>query len=81
VSLPEPDRSYQAAVGRRLQHHRTAMGLSRPMIARCLGITPQTLGAWETGARNMGTDDLAQLAGVYGVAVERFLPERWGAVA
>lgn len=79
MSSQGPDRTYQAAVGRRLADYRVRHGWSLTEVQRETGLQASAIGMWERGERNMRVEDLAALAAAYGVPVAQFLPEKAGA--
>lgn len=79
--MSQPDRSYQAAVGRRLEAIRLYHRVSLNDAAALTGYKPWTLRSWEAGRRNMRIEDLARIAEAYGYDTWELLPEGLGDVA
>jgi len=61
-------------VGSRLRAARKAARLTMEQVATRLDISKGTIGHWETGRNGIGAAELALLARIYGVPVERLFP-------
>lgn len=61
-------------VGRRIAQARELRGYTQAEVAEELGMSVQSVSAWEHGRREPGLDALAQLAQVLGCAVGDFFP-------
>jgi len=51
------------------------MGLEQSALARVLGVTPDEVQAYETGAASVPSEHLRQLTIYFGVPLEYFLPK------
>ncbi|MGE0725304.1 MAG: helix-turn-helix domain-containing protein [Alphaproteobacteria bacterium] len=63
------ERRVMAAVGRSVQAHREAAGLSRAQLAAALGVLPATVASWEAGRVSLGVDTTWMIAAACGVPV------------
>lgn len=57
----------------RLKSLRTLKGVSRQELADHLGMSYETIGKWEHGTRDPGTDDLIKMALFLGVSTDYLL--------
>jgi transcriptional regulator with XRE-family HTH domain len=62
-----------AGVGARIRRYREDAGASQADLAGELGVAQTTISYWECGRRQPGLDDLAAIAGVFGVPVADLL--------
>lgn len=63
------------AVGERLAAARRVAGLSQAMAATRLGTAQSRIAKLETGARRLLFSEAVDLARLYGVPIEDFVPE------
>lgn len=77
------DPTSMAAIGRRLQITREALGMSQVAICQLTKISPQTWNNAETGRQRLGLDSALEVSRVTGVALdwiyrgnEELLPRR-----
>lgn len=56
-------------IGRRITEARVALGDSEDTIAERLGVTPEAVRGWESGAAPLRANHLNRLAGVLGVSL------------
>lgn len=59
----------ETSLGRRIEHARTAKGLSQAELARRLAIKPGTLSSWEQDRSTPRANLLNTLAGILGVSL------------
>jgi transcriptional regulator with XRE-family HTH domain len=73
----EEEREYMLRLGRQLRDARRRLGLSLKLVeARTAGeFKASALGAYERAQRTISVARLHRLAAVYGVTVDRLLPE------
>lgn len=77
--MSNPDRTYQAAVGRRLTQERWRRGWTINELATRTPFNAAAISQWERGVRNMRVEDLAAIADALDANVTEFLPEKAGA--
>jgi transcriptional regulator with XRE-family HTH domain len=68
-------RHYAIELGMRLRLQRLLRGLSMPAAAARAGLTHQALGTYERAERAVTLHVVATLASVYGVPIERLIPD------
>lgn len=60
----------------KIKELREAAGMNKAQLGRAVEVTDVTVGYWESGAiRNIGSDKLLKLAGVFGVSVSEMLED------
>jgi transcriptional regulator with XRE-family HTH domain len=63
----------RVSIGDRLRSAREAIGLRLEDVGEALGVVKQTVGHWETGARNFDAATLRQLVLLYGTTADAIL--------
>ncbi|UYV13476.1 MAG: helix-turn-helix domain-containing protein [Phycisphaera sp.] len=62
-------------IGRRLREVRQSHWITRAQLAKCVGVSRQTIHRYESGQSRIAAERLVLLAVTLGEPVERFLPE------
>lgn len=69
----EPPLSSNALIGLRLRHFRLAKGFSQAQLAQKIGVTRETITAYESGRARLLDDVIARLALVLSVSADNLL--------
>lgn len=73
----EPVRKEKAetarTLGEILKAHRAACKMTQEFVAEALGVSPQAVSKWESGASDPSTANLIAIAKLYGVSAEEIL--------
>lgn len=67
------EKTFYAALGRRIAEQRKARGITQVELAATLGIAQQTMAHYEGGVSRIAVETLAQLATALGVSVEELI--------
>ena len=60
-------------LGKRIMALRKAAGMTQEQVAERLGVSPQAVSKWESGAADPSTSNLLALAKLFGVSAEELL--------
>ena len=63
-------------LGNRLAELRKKHGLSQEELADQLGVSRQAVSKWERGEASPDTDNLIELARIYGISLDELLGQR-----
>lgn len=70
VALSKEETAFFAALGARIAQVRKEQGITQTQLAELLGVSQQTITAYEVGRRRIQVSSLAAIAKTLGVAVE-----------
>jgi len=74
--MPRSPAAIDALVGRRIAERRAAMGLSQTALAQRLGVSPQQVQKYESGANRVSASRLNDIAIALGIAPGALFPDR-----
>jgi transcriptional regulator with XRE-family HTH domain len=75
VAISKEDRAFFTDLGARIANLRKAQSITQVQLAEALGVSQQTMNAYEMGHRRVPVSALTRLARQLGVAVEELLGE------
>lgn len=75
VAISQDEREFFAALGARVAGLRKDAHITQVQLAETLGVSQQTINAYETGARRIPVSALPTLAKVLGIGLEELLGE------
>lgn len=75
VAISQDEREFFTALGARVAQLRKAASITQVQLAEMLGVSQQTINAYETGARRIPVSALPKLAKVLGVGLEALIGE------
>lgn len=81
VALSKQERAFFAQLGARIAQLRKEQGMTQVQLAELLGVSQQTITAYEVGRRRIQVSALPVIATALGVAVEAFLGDEPKAAA
>jgi transcriptional regulator with XRE-family HTH domain len=81
VTLSKEERALFALFGGRIAEKRKAQGITQVQLAELLGVSQQTITAYEVGRRRIQVSSLPVIAQALGVAVEELLGQHTPAAA
>lgn len=70
VAINQDERAFFEQLGARIAELRKAQGITQVQLAELLGVSQQTINAYEVGRRRMAISALPKLARMLGVAME-----------
>ncbi|MFT5529149.1 MAG: DNA-binding XRE family transcriptional regulator [Alteromonadaceae bacterium] len=73
--MPQIDKLFYQALGKRIASHRKELGLTQTKLAQALDISQQTMAHYEVGRLRISVELLTTLAKVLSVNVETLLEE------
>jgi transcriptional regulator with XRE-family HTH domain len=73
--MPQIDKLFYQALGKRITSHRKELGLTESKLAQALNISQQTMAHYEVGRLRISAELLTTLAKVLSVNVETLLEE------
>lgn len=73
VALSKEERAFFAQLGARIAEQRKTQGITQVQLAELLGVSQQTITAYEVGRRRIQVSALPVIAQTLGVAVEELL--------
>ena len=76
VALSQEERAFFAQLGSRIADLRKAQGITQVQLADLLGVSQQTITAYEVGRRRIQVSALPVIAQALGVAVEELLGDQ-----
>ena len=74
IRVPEAQRSFNAALGRRIAGARMASGMTQKQLAEAVDIGRSTLGHYEQGVRDCLVISIARIAQVLGISTDALFP-------
>ena len=74
--MPRSPAAIDALVGHRIAERRAAMGLSQTALSQRLGVSPQQVQKYESGANRVSASRLNDIAIALGVAPGALFPDR-----
>ena len=75
VAISQDERAFFEQLGARIAELRKAQGITQVQLAEWLGVSQQTINAYEVGRRRMAISALPKLARMLGVAMEELIGE------
>lgn len=75
VTISQDEREFFTVLGARVAHLRKEASITQVQLAETLGVSQQTINAYETGVRRIPVSALPKLAKVLGVGLEELLGE------
>ncbi len=81
VALSKEERAFFTRLGRRIAQLRKEQGITQVQLAETLGVSQQTITAYEVGRRRIQVSALPVIAQALGVAVEALLNDNSKAAA
>lgn len=75
VALSKPELAFFARLGARIAHLRKEQGITQVQLAETLGVSQQTITAYEVGRRRIQVSALPVIAQALGVTVEALVAE------
>lgn len=76
VAITDDERSFFIALGQRIAALRKERGLTQVQLAEQLGVSQQTVTAYESGNRRVPISHLPRLAALLGISIESLLGEQ-----
>jgi transcriptional regulator with XRE-family HTH domain len=76
VAITDNERAFFVELGGRIQQLRKDQGITQVQLAEQLGVSQQTVTAYENGSRRVPISHLPRLAQLLGVSIEDLLGER-----
>lgn len=76
VALSKEERAFFAQLGARIAHLRKEQGTTQVQLAELLGVSQQTITAYEVGRRRIQVSALPVIAKALGIAVEELIGEK-----
>lgn len=76
IPMAAKERSFYAALGKRIAEQRKALGITQVQLAEELGIAQQTMAHYEGGVSRIAVETLAQLAETLQTTVEELIGTR-----
>jgi transcriptional regulator with XRE-family HTH domain len=75
VTISQDEREFFTVLGARVAQLRKAASITQVQLAETLGVSQQTINAYETGVRRIPVSALPKLAKVLGVGLEALMGE------
>ena len=75
MAISQDEREFFAALGGRVARLRKESGITQVQLAETLGVSQQTINAYEMGSRRIAVSALPKLAKVLGVSMEILIDE------
>lgn len=75
VAISKDERTFFVQLGARIAQLRKAQGVTQVQLAEWLGVSQQTVNAYEVGRRRMAVSALPALAKLLGVSLEELIGE------
>ncbi len=75
VAISQDERAFFEQLGARIAELRKAQGITQVQLAEWLGVSQQTVNAYEVGRRRMAISALPKLARLLGVSMEELIGE------
>lgn len=76
MAISKEERAFFQTLGARVAALRNAQGITQVQLASALGVSQQTVNAYETGARRVPVSALPTLAKYLGVSLEELIGEK-----
>jgi transcriptional regulator with XRE-family HTH domain len=73
IPMAAKEKTFYAALGRRIAEQRKARGITQAQLAEQLGIAQQTMAHYEGGVSRIAVETLTQAAAALGVSVEELI--------
>lgn len=73
--MTQDEKAFFRAMGERITQHRKESGLTQVQLAETMGVSQQTVAAWEVGRRGVPVAIVPVLARALGVGVETLIGE------
>ena len=75
VAISKEERAFFVQLGTRIAELRRVQNITQVQLAEALGVSQQTVNAYEVGRRRMPVSSVPTLARLFGVSVEELLGE------
>lgn len=75
VAISDDDRAFLLQLGARIARLRKEQGITQVQLAEQLGVSQQTVTAYESGKRRVPISHLPRLAALLGVSIEELIGE------
>jgi transcriptional regulator with XRE-family HTH domain len=75
MAISSEEREFFVALGERITHLRKARGITQVQLAETLGVSQQTVQAYEVGRRRIQVSTLPVVAKLFGVSLEELFGE------
>ena len=75
VAISDDDRTFYIALGERITRLRKEQGITQVQLAEQLGVSQQTVTAYESGKRRVPISHLPRLAALLGTSIEELIGE------
>ncbi|MGB7988161.1 MAG: helix-turn-helix domain-containing protein [Candidatus Methylophosphatis roskildensis] len=75
MAISQDEREFFAGLGARVAHQRKEANITQVQLAETLGVSQQTINAYETGSRRIPVSALPRLAKVLSISIEQLLGE------
>jgi transcriptional regulator with XRE-family HTH domain len=75
VAISKEERAFFVQLGTRMAELRRVQNITQVQLAEALGVSQQTVNAYEVGRRRMPVSSVPTLARLFGVSVEELLGE------
>jgi len=63
-------------IGEKIKQSRVSKGWTQTELAEMVGVSTNLISKWENGERTPGNDTIPQLAGLFGINAEFFVPDK-----